>query len=283
MMNIKGMSAVAVLGMTLLMTGCTSLETARDQEARAKLDETRNHIVYPLDEYRASLEQKVTMEIARIRIVEKCFRDHGISVLPVKREDVTFNDESREYGIWNELAAKNEVQFLLAASQRTSGGTFYEPSMDELRVKCLAEHDDAVRRVSPAEGENISGLADRLSLEAGDAAQKTPEWDSAVRKWEVCLKGRGLTPVPGEWDTEESRNVAERDLSDSRTAEELTRLAMMEARCSQESNMAQSLADIEASFQIPLIEDHQAELDAAKELFRTKSEAAEMYLSQVAS
>lgn len=42
--------------------------------------------------------------------------------------------------------------------------------------------------------------------------------------------------------------------------------------------MAQKLADIEASFQVPLIEEHQAELNEVKNLIHTKVQGAQSYL-----
>lgn len=46
------------------------------------------------------------------------------------------------------------------------------------------------------------------------------------------------------------------------------RLALIEANCSQETGMAQTLADLEASYQMPLIQKHQADLNEAKKAIK---------------
>lgn len=275
----KGLLISGVLLGSMVLSGCSAAGTSRDMQAHARLDESRNLIVYPLDEYRVSDDQIRTMELARIRIVEGCLRDHGIPVKPVEGRRDGLDWGSRNYGLWNETAARREAQLMASVGQNHEDrGTFYDAATGDVRAQCLEERKDQVQRVSFVEGDQNYGLADKLSLEVNDKAKNTPEWRNAVADWESCLKDNGLTPVRDQWITQESLNASSKDLSDPGNAEELTRVSLLEAKCSQSTGMAQKLADIEASFQIPLIEEHQAELNEVKNLIQAKVQGAQSFL-----
>ncbi|MDO5750805.1 MAG: hypothetical protein Q4P78_06325 [Rothia sp. (in: high G+C Gram-positive bacteria)] len=61
-------------------------------------------------------------------------------------------------------------------------------------------------------------------------------------------------------------------MSNDAPSEEEIRIATIEAQCSKDTGMAQTLADLEASYQAPLIKKHEVQLQAEFERYKAENE-----------
>lgn len=167
---------------------------------------------------------------------------------------------TRIYGMWNVPYAE---KYGYSAPGAPADGIQYDTNDAETMSAC-GETVGFLKEFDLMTDENEEFVMN-LSASAYTAAMNNPEWKEARQAWWTCLEEAGLTPRTGDndWGTEQELDFP-RDGS-SAAQEESVRLATIEARCSQETGMAQKLGDLEASYQAPLIKKNQGALNSIKE------------------
>lgn len=242
---------------TLSITACSN-KVQQDTSAKATLDYENNLIIKPLDEYSSD---QLTENYNRLHslAMQKCTANRGT---PYTYPEHQVEIGSREYGFWN-------PQYI----EKYGYAIFMQESSEQVPDEATQKNIEACSREDPSLQELSSQLADmgrateivdRLRTEARGHALKDGAWQEAREKWWGCLEDKGLTPRKGEdaWGSEQSNSSA---TDNSAEQEEKVRTVLLEAKCSQETGMAQTLADLEASYQAPLIRENQATLNEAKQ------------------
>jgi hypothetical protein len=270
-----------------ILSGCTAGATTFDDSAHAYLDSVSGEIVMPLDEYAfygRHADHQVFKAAARAVIVE-CVKSKGFTTSPARTQPDPATDlDDRTFGLWEEQRAAR-YGFDFAASPmdialenaRAAGGVQWSTAYDACN-----EDDDVLNgpmsAVTPPQDERLNSLVSRLESEARTKARKDERWDRAREPWEQCLKDAGLTPQTGEdYLTEQSYALLGNEGAGS--SEEGIRLASIEARCNTESRLTQTLADLEAAYQQPLIDANQAALNREKARKQQLLEVAREYIA----
>lgn len=191
----------------------------------------------------------------------KCLAQKGINFTP---GEVLVPIGSREYGFWNpDYIEKYGYGIFENFSQETQLTEAERKEFDACyHTEEIQNHHQRSLEVSEK-----TQIAEDILTEARGHALKNPAWQEARKKWWGCLENQGLTPRTGgdDWGTKQDLEI---DTSTPAGKEEKVRITLIEANCSQETGMAQTLADLEASYQMPLIKEHQADLNEAKEALK---------------
>lgn len=256
----KKIKSYPLFALLLFFTACSSPSATQDLSATTTLDFSNNLIIKPIDEYDLSEYSADLYNKLYAAEVFRCTTEYGT---PFVFSDNTVKLGSRDYGFWNPEYVKDNgyLIFTLGVPEDTK-----EP--DEVTSqninKCL-ESDQTLINLSEElkkVGEATS-IVKQLRSEAYGAASLNPQWKQAHQKWHTCLSEQGLTPRTGDedWGTEQEIQV---DTSSDTGKQEAVRIALTEANCSQETGLAQTLADLEASYQAPLIKENQAALNETK-------------------
>lgn len=271
----------AALSLALLLfplSACTQEETpelTQDTSVKAVLDYERNLIILPLDEYRESEEDIINSNRIGDLINEKCFNQHGKTY----QKQSYFSIGTRTYGFWNPEHTQRYGTLGPGEINNASEENTNDPDL----LKYCSDNSEELRRFFPKEEDRDDRgreLVLRLSGDAYSAARDNPAWQEARKAWWACLKDKGLTPRTGdsEWGSKESTaEISEGLKADS---EEKIRVLTIEAQCSKDTGMAQTLADLEASYQAPLIKENQDALNSIKEDLQENSRAMKEYLAQ---
>ncbi|ROQ57195.1 hypothetical protein EDF36_2720 [Rathayibacter sp. PhB152] len=278
---------VGALLTVAVLNGCTAGAVEPDDSAHAYLDSVSGEIVMPLNEYafygRHADEQ--VFDTAAEAVVGECMREKGFTYSVARTPaDPTTDLDDRTFGMWHELRAERygfgsaDSPLDVALEQaRAVGGMQWSAARD-----ACYEDDESVRTamdtVNPRQDEYLNSLASRLESEALTRAQKDERWQRAREPWEQCLKEAGLTPESGEHYRSKQSNALPESYGGS-GSEEGIRLASIEARCNTESRLTQTLADLEAAYQQPLIEANQAALNEEKERKQELLGAARAYIA----
>ncbi|ROS28601.1 hypothetical protein EDF22_0326 [Rathayibacter sp. PhB127] len=269
------------------LSGCAVGATKPDDSAHAYLDSVSGEIVMPLDEYAfygRHADHQVFKAAARAVIVE-CVKSKGFTTSPARTQPDPATDlDDRTFGLWEDQRAAR-YGFAFAASPmdvalenaRAAGGVQWSAAYDA----CNQGDEsviDTMDAVTPPQDERLNSLASRLESEALTRAQKDERWQRAREPWEQCLKEAGLTPESGEHYMSKQSNALPESYGGS-SSEEGIRLASIEARCNTESRLTQTLADLEAAYQQPLIDANQAALNEEKERKQQLLVAAREYIA----
>ncbi len=187
--------------------------------------------------------------------------------------------EFRNYGLWSVERAQQY------------GSDFPRPELteptqkeNEVYAACRTEVEETVRSFQ-GDHDYLTNpsLADRLDDEAYAAAIADPEWNSARDKWRECITARGLTPDGDSWGSEQAAEISRKQVEQGITPElkqEDIRVAVIEAECNQSTNLTQTLANIEASYQAPLIRKNDAALQQEKQDIANRVELARKYIQE---
>lgn len=248
----------------LLAAGCSSgSRLAQDTSVKAVLDYENNIIVLPLDAYQPSERDYINYHKVFDQEYGNCFARHGKPYPTTNR----LRSGTRTYGLWNPEYHQLHG-FGIEPEEELKDPETFELCGQEISADPLV--DELLQFIEPSE------LIGRLLSDAYSAARDNPAWQEAKETWWACLKDQGLTPRTGssEWGTEEDRNLS------SLSAEENIRIATIQAQCSKDTGMAQTLADLEASYQAPLVKENQDALNSIKEDLETYRQKMQDYLAQ---
>jgi len=279
--------ALGAFASLAVLSGCAAGGVEPDDSAHAYLDSVSGEIVMPLSEYafygRHADEQ--VFDTAAEAVVGECMKKKGFTSSVARTPaDPTTDLDDRTFGMWDEKRAARygfgsaDSPLDVALEQaRAVGGMQWSAARD-----ACYEDDESVRTamatVNPPQDEYLNSLASRLESEALTKARKDERWHRAREPWEQCLKGAGLTAQTGEYYlTEQSYALLGNEGAGS--SEEGIRLASIEALCNTESRLTQTLADLEAAYQQPLIDTNQAALNEEKERKQQLLEAARAYIA----
>ena len=159
---------------------------------------------------------------------------------------------------------KHAANHFTSSKVRDEQERIYESIPEDVRASCREEHREELNALKFDEAhEEKYRPVRRISGEAYQRAQGDPEWKKARSDWWDCQREKGLTPRTGdgEWSSQETANL---NADDPKVLDEVIRLAIIEAQCSEKVRLAQRLGDVEASYQGPLIEKNQALLNELK-------------------
>lgn len=270
-------AAISVLVSFTLLAGCSSEpQLERDESATATLDYENVQVHRPLDEFKESDEQVAVIEKAVNIAIEPCLSKHGV---PSRRDEPRVELEFRNYGLWNVERAK------------VYGSDFPRPELteptqqeNEAFAACHAEAEGTTKLFrGDSDGQNGLSLAHRLDEEAYAAAIANPEWNAARDKWRQCITARGLTPNGDSWGSKQAAEISRKQAEQGITPElkqEDIRVSVIEAECNQSTNLTQTLANIEASYQAPLIRKNDAALQQEKQDIANRVELARKYIQE---
>lgn len=254
----------------LLLVGCASTSVTESNEltpssAVAVLDASTERIDYPIDNYSLSLSDLDTLERADAIRQQACLSEMGQPVDLVAHAVVRSYDGERPYGIWGMENA--QVRGYEIPSTGTEPFDLGSQSADFNR----AWDECGSKTISSANlGLQADDIGQRITAEAFYAAGQSPEWRKTIQEWKDCLAENDLEVAEDqEWVP---------DLSNATTPEARIRIAVTDIECKDRVSMVQRLANLEASFQGTLIDQHEAELVEQKNKIasRVKEAAAEI-------
>lgn len=272
---------LVMVSAVLLLSGCAADEVVADPAARGLLDEQNGQILMPLSEYDLTdSEQNLSlMNRALFIYIDQCMTKFGFSY-PAGQIDSDAEQviDDRPYGLWWEPGVRkygfgrpvNEADVASDAA-RTAGGD----SWIEAEAACAAEasSDPELSKITPT-NEVLNGtIVGTIRTDAYRLASADPGWQAARERWWSCLRKEGLEPKTGatDWGTK---------ISSGADSEEGFRAALVQAKCNNETRLTQTLADLEASYQQPMIEKNQAALNEWKQDKQTRLEAARDYIAR---
>lgn len=275
----KGKTLVAAFALTssLAISGCSSSppapdplnahrEWSRDLSATADVDPIAGTITLPLDQYKLTLEETATLVSARSLAINLCARERGVNGdwqrIPPN------NAGERRYGVWVKDLVEQFGYDLPPSNVTVSNNS--EPDANPIYEACSAEDPDIQQfdfdAISPAfdtVGE-LSGLS--------EAALASEDAELVFTDWEACLKENGL-----ERDTSLSPfAVAGAGLEP--TSSNIS-IALTDIDCKANVDYIQRLANIQASFEKPIVDEYSDELVAARSEYDAMVELANQYLS----
>lgn len=256
-----------------------------DRSARVVLDYEAARIRYPIDEFRISYEDYNTIDRAVYLMSDDCMRVRGFWAIPAV-EYVSKGD--RRHGLWDVDRAR-AYGFGLDREQTVLGPEpdIFDPRWEEAYQQCLevtGADPPAFYAARMGVGDPSLLVSTRVEGEASELARADPAWTVAMERYWACLERNGLQPNR---ETEIFTSRQRLDLSERLRAapadpallEESNRLAVMQATCNRDSQLAQTLGDLEASYQAPLIRRNEAVLVTEREASRRVVEEARAYIA----
>lgn len=284
--------AIIAVAIGIGAVGCSGESTVQpDTGSKAQLDYSTGTIRMPVDEYRLSPADQERIELARQTVLTKCLRASGFAEVNVLKPTL---QEDRPYGLWD---AKRASKYGYAIpndepeSQETPSESLQDPQassgpnpIDEARVKCVTSEQGILSKFTPAEETLQPTVSARLRDEAYSQASADPSWAQAREKWWACLAETGLTPrkQDGAWSSEQANDILSQQdpvNPSAKDKQEEIRVALLEAKCNDKVKLTQTLGDIEASYQTPLIKKQVAALNEEKTANQAFVSAANTYLS----
>lgn len=243
----------------LLLAGCSSATPpAQDTSEKSKLDYSNNIIVKPISEYLLNEQSARRHSDVLDRLVSECTAKKGTPY--TYSNTLTLEVGSREYGLWNvEYMQKYGYEFHSLGIQNAESDNI-DPATQANIDLCFKE-DPGLLELQAASSEisKYTELPGRILTTARGYAIQDPTWQGAREAWWACLEKEGLTPRTGEDDWGSKQGL------ETSNQEEKVRIGLFEAQCSQETGLAQTLGDLEASYQAPLIKENQDALNQTKE------------------
>lgn len=244
-------------------------DVERDTSYTAEVDADTGTVILPLDRYLMTRHERGLEHAAGVLMTELCVVDKGYPGIWTHPGEPN-SEEWYSYGRWNlENAQKygySPVPTEVEEYQLSSNQWAKEYS-DEINTP---EYDKAVDECAQSEDHrSINALDLELELPAdlrtGQVAAsynlmlETPEADAVFSEWESCLTEAGL-----ERDLAVSP-FAIKGVSFDEPDENSIKAAVADVACKEKTNFIQRLADIEASFQGPVVKKYEAELVAHRD------------------
>jgi len=271
--------AAVALGGILFFTACSSQNArdsvAPDPAARAVFDERTGEIRFPIDDYSlvgTRADRKLFATALNIDL-GRCMRAKGFVFRADQVPKTNTEDRSadRRYGLWDVeeakrfgLSAPNPPFSQVSQEDHAAGGAKWEAAIED----CEANPSPDFAGVYPTNKEFAGDtLPNRIASDASNWAREQSEWNAAREAWWTCLRKDGLTPETSSqsWGVSESNAILRSEdgvpLPDNPQS---IRIAYSEARCNVETGMAQTLGNLEASYQAALIAKNQAALNVLK-------------------
>ncbi|MDI2021871.1 hypothetical protein SAMN05660916_01954 [Arthrobacter sp. 31Cvi3.1E] len=276
------------LGVALIVSACSGAPGSSitpDPAGRVNLDYENSLIVFPVDAYRISAHDRSRILLAREVIMTNCMRKFGFNDDP----NAAYPEpENRNFGVWN-VDRVRKYGFRLIGEEAQSSQVHDEAGpWGEARYECLSSEKSKMDEVTPPDDLMNGGAAAAIALKSLSMASETDAWNDAKGDWDDCISAAGLTPgqdpTKAKWSSQQSFDlqgrIDQRNPSKSDAAEGV-RLATIEAECNQEVRLTQTLGDIQASYQLPLIRQDEAVLTELKKKSQQYVDAAEKLLKEM--
>jgi len=271
--------ATVALSSILLFAACSSQDTrgslAPDPTARAVFDERTGEIHFPIDDY-SLVGTWADSRLFRTALnidLGRCMRAKGFVFRAdqIPKTNTESHTADRRYGLWDVeeakrlgLSAPNPPFSQVFNEDHTAGGEKWEAAIEN----CQANPSPDFAGVYPTSKEFAGDtLPNRIANDASNWAREQSEWNAAREAWWTCLRKDGLTPETSSqsWSVSESNAIPRSEdgvaLPDNPQS---IRIAYSQARCNVETGMAQTLGNLEASYQAALIAKNQAALNVLK-------------------
>ncbi|MDQ1546342.1 MAG: hypothetical protein QOH69_1246 [Actinomycetota bacterium] len=257
---------------------------------RARLDYATGEIILPLDAYDVldTWQDQNTIFRAQQIAVGTCMSSRGQTYTAahvVDSPDSSVGD--RQYGLWDVASAKkygytppdSAIKTAIEA-EAAAQGTAWHKAFDY----CNAHLPSAIANLAPSNTEMTKSIVPRLATEAFNLASVDPGWQRARAKWWTCLRAAGLDPQTGadDWSSKQAQQLltdvdSTGHLSDPENA---IRVAFKEATCNDQTGLSQTLGNLEAAYQQPLIDQNQAALNKVKALKQQRLQTATEYIAK---
>ena len=263
------------ISVPLFLTACSTntAQTGRNPEANAILNPTNGEIIMPISDYlfASSSADVLVLDKAYNLMTGNCMEDSGFQYTAgLIDEPIDSFPGDRTYGLWDINRAKKyawgtaaSISDSTTSREAGEGAAPWEAALKKCQEFVANKYGE---RMGPSQGDQQNSIANRILSEAYNAAFADPAWSLIRKQWWDCLEDNNLEPEKnGEsWISKQGRAILESN-TDSQVSEEGIRVAVVEATCNIQTEMTQKLADLEASYQSPLIVKNQAALNAEKE------------------
>lgn len=276
-----------------LLAGCsppsTDQQVQRDPAARATLDQDSGEILMPLSDYDlidTNHDIEVLNHAFRL-FVGACMEDLGFAYSAARLGDENRVVDDRQYGIWYEPTARvygfdfppSVIDEALEIDRSAGGQAWIDAEMDCTKN---AEKDLELSTFMPTNEELNDSLVPTIRTEAYRLASADAAWQAAREKWWDCLRAAGLEPLTGatDWGTTQDVPASVSPEGKPQWTEETIRAAFAQAQCNNQTGLAQTIGDLEASYQAPLIDKNQAALNEWKEDKQQRLSAAADYITR---
>lgn len=258
-------AAVGVVALALAVGGCAAVpDPSRFADATAALQANTEEIVLPLDrEYLLNDAELALVEGANYALTDSCMQRSGyrypLGMIDWSRTDPT---PDRRYGLWSPSRAAQFGYDLPPAPADDAIAEVIAASEDaqyyDMSVACL----DTTEQLPLLSGELVGGDPDAERLlevavrgagEARTFAEGDPLWERTIGAWRECLSdaGVGAPSEPGNWTPSFPRDDAAAQV----------RIAIADVQCKEQTDLVQTLANLEAQYQAAFIDVNEAALE----------------------
>jgi len=283
-----GAALLLICGVAL--AGCSTAGQTSEQQApefadltvitgAAKLDPVMESITLPVDQYGMTVLESHVIDYAGLLLQKECMAEQGVDFLVVKPFN-SFDDPPG--GNFEGGATPNHTWGLWSVDTASKWG--YEDPPNELREALLAANgapmaatdgavaDKCFKNVVDTSGIGVAELlGDDTTItyraQFHTFPEDTPEGKKAYGDWVSCLEKKGLSPA------RDNPFIPAGALEMSK--EDQISTALTDAKCKQETNMIQRLADIEAAYQEVFIDKNEAALVAWRKEIQAMVDDAE--------
>ncbi|WP_139244907.1 hypothetical protein [Arthrobacter sp. cf158] len=255
-----------------------------DPSGKVNLDYQNSMIVFPVDAYGISALERSRILLAREVVMTTCMKRFGFMDDPTTAYPKA---ENRNFGVWN-VERVRKFGFRLIGEDAQSNQKHDEAgAWGEARYECLASEKSKIDEITPPDELMNGGAAAEIALKSLSLASETEAWNNAKDDWDTCISAAGLTPgldpANAKWSSQQSFDLQVRtDQQNPSTSDaaEGIRIATIEAECNQAVRLTQTLGDIQASYQLPLIKQNEAVLTELKKKSQKYVDAAEKLLKE---
>lgn len=274
-------------GVALAISSCSGAAGSSitpDPSGKVQLDYENSLIVFPVDAYRISTHDRARILLAREVIMTTCMKKFGFIDDPNAAYPKA---ENRNYGVWNVDRVRQNGFRLIGEDAQSNPEHDKAGSWGDARYECLASEKSKIDEVTPSDDLMNGGVAGEIALKSLAMASETDAWKNAKDDWDKCISAAGLTPgrdtTKAKWSSQQSFDLQlrtdQRNPSTSDAAEGI-RIATIEAECNQEVRLTQTLGDIQASYQLPLIRQNEEVLAELKKESQKYVDATEKLRSR---
>ncbi len=247
-------------------TVTTSSDRARNARYVAEVSEGTGKIIFPVDRYEMTQEEQLLEKSAQYLDLALCMHKQGMPAY-WSPEATVMRDENTRYGRW---VMKNAEEFAYTRiPNKVLDDAFivddlfrkkFHDVIDSKEYTDAQEHclNNPAEDLIMAESLTFPNEVSRIGQESYDLMLSSEEAHQVFADWERCLNDEGLSRDP-----DDPYSILGVDYS--RVDENTIRIAVQDVRCKQTTNFVQRLADIEASFQGPVVERYESELAAYSE------------------
>ena len=240
-----------------------------DPTATAEVDHEAGTILLPMDRYWLTEAETAYLLSARSLAVNLCARDAGVVGHWEMIE--AWEPENRRYGVWVRSVAERYGYSLpmrgddfVPNNAEVDGTAVYE--------ECAASDPDTTQF-------NFEGIRPAfdiatVTLGMSDAAFASAAAEEIFADWGACLAEHGL-----ERDTSSETPWMVAGTSDDVTESNIA-AAIVDVDCKASVDFIQRIADIEAGYEQPIVDEYQSEFEEMRAEYDAMLELARQYLDE---